>query len=282
MKPFLLTLICITISSGLFAQAPQKMNYQGVARDNAGNVLGNQNIALRLSVLSGSINGTEQYVETQSASTSDLGLFSILIGDGTAVSGAFSEIEWGSTSHFLKVEMDPNGGTNYTLMGTSELVSVPHAFYADKVGSIGQGFESHYGTGSPQFWNSTANNYTSINGLDEIEFTLAEDMTVLFHTNGSASMPVFNAWASISVAIFIDGTMPAEGAEQRLHIVTDDNISTGGSVWSITYPASLSAGTHTVSVKARSNGTQNQGTVGISSNTLYDPKPALQLIFLKN
>ncbi|MFC2175438.1 hypothetical protein ACFLR1_00530 [Bacteroidota bacterium] len=284
MKLLLQVLLSAAICTNLFAQAPNKMNYQGVAHDVNGNVLTNQNIGLRFSILSSSISGPVVYAETQTATTNDVGLFNTQIGNGTPTSGTFSSIDWGSTSHFVKVEMDATGGTSYVLMGTSELLSVPYALYAEKsgdVGTLGQGFESHYGTGTSQFFNPTDNEYASINGLDEIEINLPEDMTVIFHTNGNASLPYWNAWAGMQIALFIDGVKPENGAEQYLDLVTDDNITGGGSIWSFTYPVSLSSGLHTVSVKARSIGSQNQGSAGISNNSLYYPKPTLQIIYLK-
>jgi hypothetical protein len=137
MKSIFQFLLIIVFCSSAIAQSPQKMNYQGVARDNAGNVLANQNIGLRLSVLSGSISGTVEYSETQATSTNDFGLFNIPIGDGTVVSGTFSSINWGNTTHFIQIEMDATGSTNYDLMGTSQLISVPYALYAEESGSIG-------------------------------------------------------------------------------------------------------------------------------------------------
>jgi hypothetical protein len=129
--------------------SPQLMNYQGVARDNGGNVLVNQNIALQLSVISGSIGGAVEYTETQATLTNDFGLFNIEIGGGTVTSGAFSAINWGSASHFLKVELDATGGTSYQEMGTSQLLSVPYAFYAKVSGSAAPGATGPTGPQGP-------------------------------------------------------------------------------------------------------------------------------------
>lgn len=131
----IITLLFLTIT--LFAQAPESFNYQGVARDNGGNVLANQNVGLQLSVLSGSISGTVEYTETHSVTTNGFGLFNVAIGSGTLVSGSFSGIDWGSNSHYLKVEMDPAGGTSYQNLGTSQLLSVPYALYAESSGTGG-------------------------------------------------------------------------------------------------------------------------------------------------
>ncbi len=127
-----LAMILLTVSSlTIFAQAPQALNYQAVARNSTGAILSNQNINLQISVLDGSASGTAQYVERQSTTTNQFGLFSIAIGQGSTVSGTFVSITWGSASKYLKVEMDPAGGNNFVVMGTSQLLSVPYALYAD-------------------------------------------------------------------------------------------------------------------------------------------------------
>lgn len=136
-KPLLLLgALLLAVIMG-FAQAPQQFNYQGVARDNGGNVLANQALGLRLAIRSGSPSGTIVYQETQSATTNQFGLFSIAIGNGSVVSGSISGINWSSNTHYVQVEMDPSGGTSYTDMGASQLLSVPYAMYAESSGSSG-------------------------------------------------------------------------------------------------------------------------------------------------
>ncbi len=137
MKRIALPLLSILLATLAFAQSPESFNYQGVARDNGGNVLANQSIGLRLSILSGSIGGTVEYSETHSVTTSDFGLFNVAIGGGSLVSGSFAGIGWGGDSHYIKVEMDPAGGTSYQNMGTSQLLSVPYALYAENSGTGG-------------------------------------------------------------------------------------------------------------------------------------------------
>ena len=120
-----------------FAQSPQKFNYQGVARDNSGNILPNQNIGLRLSIRQGTPTGTIVFRETHSTSTNQFGLFDIEAGGGTLVSGAFSSIDWSAGPYFFQTEMDANGGSNYLNLGTTQLLSVPYALYAETSGSGG-------------------------------------------------------------------------------------------------------------------------------------------------
>lgn len=121
-----------------FAQAPQAVNYQGVARNTAGTALQNQALGLRMTIHSGTATGPVVYQETFTATTNSFGLYTVQVGRGTPVSGTFNAISWGGTAHFLEVEMDITGGTNYAAAGTSELISVPYALYAETSGN-GQG-----------------------------------------------------------------------------------------------------------------------------------------------
>ncbi len=135
--------IIIIISSSLFffftslAQSPQKFSYQGVARDNSGNILPAQNIGLRLSIRQGTPTGTIIYRETHSTSTNSFGLFDIEAGGGTIISGIFSSIDWSAGPYFFQTEMDVIGGNNYLNLGTTQLLSVPYALYAETSGSGG-------------------------------------------------------------------------------------------------------------------------------------------------
>mgnify|MGYP000344695457 FL=1 len=125
--------IGLLIGLSTFAQSPSKFNYQAVARDGAGDLVTGQAVSVKISILSGSASGTSVYSEDHSPTTNAYGLFNFQIGNGTGASGDISTIDWGSTSHFIKVEMDPAGGTNYAVTSTSELVSVPYAEHANSV-----------------------------------------------------------------------------------------------------------------------------------------------------
>jgi len=133
MKHLSLMVIGLLIGLSTFAQSPSKFNYQAVARDGAGDLVTGQAVSVKISILSGSASGTSVYSEDHSPTTNAYGLFNFQIGNGTGASGDISTIDWGSTSHFIKVEMDPAGGTNYAVTSTSELVSVPYAEHANSV-----------------------------------------------------------------------------------------------------------------------------------------------------
>ena len=114
------------------AQAPQKINFQSILRNSSGEVIGNKSVGLKISILSGSIDGLSVYSETHAKTTDASGLISLQIGNGTVISGIFVNIDWGGASHFIKLEADFSGGSNYVVLGTQELMSVPYAMYASK------------------------------------------------------------------------------------------------------------------------------------------------------
>ena len=136
-----LTKVLSILSFCAFAQAPQGFTYQAVATDNNGLELVEQNISVRVSILSESSTGVEQWIETHSTTTDGFGLFTITIGEGTStgngVQSSFSDIDWGGSEHYLKIEMDVDGGSEYQLLGISQLMSVPYALYAESSGTPG-------------------------------------------------------------------------------------------------------------------------------------------------
>lgn len=127
-KQLLLAILFIT--SFAFSQVPQGISYQAIALNSSGTPVASSNVRVKLSILDTSATGTVLYSETQVKTTNAQGLFNLVIGQGTVVSGTFASINWGTNSKFLKVEMDASGGTNYTLVGTTQLLSVPYALTA--------------------------------------------------------------------------------------------------------------------------------------------------------
>ena len=136
MKRIVAFIVVILFTVSAFAQAPEKMTYQVVIRDSQNKLVKNQSIGMRISVLQGSSSGTAVYVETQNQVSNSNGLVSFEIGSGTVVSGSFSAIDWGNGPFYIKSEADLTGGTSYTIVGTTQLLSVPYALYAKNSGSI--------------------------------------------------------------------------------------------------------------------------------------------------
>jgi hypothetical protein len=118
------------------AQVPKKMSYQAVIRDASSNLISQRNIGMQLSILKDDPNGIPVYIEVQQASTNLNGLVSIQIGKGVKILGDFNSIDWSTGSYYIKTETDPDGGFNYKIIGTSELMSVPYAFYAENSKSV--------------------------------------------------------------------------------------------------------------------------------------------------
>lgn len=144
MKKVLLTVGILLGCHLVSAQAPEKMSYQAVMRNTGGQLLINQNIGVKVSVLQGSSSGTVVYSERLTGTTNTNGLVSLEIGTGTVLSGTFATINWASGNYYLKTETDPTGGTTYSIAGTSQLLSVPYAMYAKTSGSSGGGFTLPY------------------------------------------------------------------------------------------------------------------------------------------
>ncbi|MCX6271665.1 MAG: collagen-like protein, partial [Bacteroidetes bacterium] len=134
MKKYFVVLVCVLSSYIVFSQSPQAFKYQAVTRGIDGNVLVNQHIQMRLSILAGDPNGGVVYSETHNVTTNEFGLVTLNIGGGTVETGEFSAINWGNNTYYLKIEADETGGNNFQWLGTSQLLSVPYALYAAKAG----------------------------------------------------------------------------------------------------------------------------------------------------
>jgi hypothetical protein len=120
----------LLLTASVFAQAPQKMSYQAVIRNNNNALITSTPVGMRISIIQGSIFGAAVYVETQTPNVNANGLVSLEIGTGTVITGTFASINWAAGPYFIKTETDPTGGTTYTISGTNELMSVPYALFS--------------------------------------------------------------------------------------------------------------------------------------------------------
>ncbi len=135
MKKLYTIVIFLLIATTLIAQSPASFKYQAVLRDIRGNVKANTSTSIKIDILTGNATGTAVYTETHSVTTDGYGLINLEIGKGTVTLGTFSGINWGTSTYFVKVTVD---GVE---MGTSQLLSVPYALYAEKAGN---GFNGNY------------------------------------------------------------------------------------------------------------------------------------------
>lgn len=136
MKKIYTLLATVIFSLSIFAQAPEKMSYQAVVRDGSDALVVSSTVGMQISILQTTSSGTAVYVETQTPTTNANGLVSIEVGSGTVVSGDFTTIDWSSDSYFIKTDIDPTGGTSYTISGASQLLSVPYALFAKNSGGV--------------------------------------------------------------------------------------------------------------------------------------------------
>ncbi len=129
-KVLLINVIILFVMSKTAAQAPQKFSYQAVIRNGSNVLVANTTVGVKISILQSSPAGGVVYVERHTPTTNSNGLATFEIGSGTRLSGTITDIEWGNGSYYIKTEVDPTGGTSYSVTGTSQLLSVPYALYA--------------------------------------------------------------------------------------------------------------------------------------------------------
>ncbi|WP_299442978.1 hypothetical protein [uncultured Aquimarina sp.] len=126
MKKLFITVCLLICAISTYAQAPEKFSYQAIIREASDVLVINTNVSIRLSIIEGSATGTTVYSETHNSTTNFAGVISVLVGDGTIISGSLSGIDWGSNSYYIRTETDPTGGTNYDIVGTAQLLSTSY------------------------------------------------------------------------------------------------------------------------------------------------------------
>lgn len=139
MKKILLLLpllLCLRFDLNAQSDPPQGFNYQAVARDASGQVLTHQDIALKITLSSKADSLVKPYTEIHEVKTDGLGLFRLVIGRGQATSGSWDKVPFSSAQIWLHIELDPRGGRTFTLVNSSELMSVPYAFHAATAGHL--------------------------------------------------------------------------------------------------------------------------------------------------
>ena len=133
MKKYITIIFLLFICFNINAQAPQGFNYQATVRNSSGDLVMNQNVYLKFKILQGSQTSVSSYEEVHSLLTDDLGHVSLLIGQGDATTGIFSELDWSLGNYFLSIEIDTGNG--FVAMGTTQFFSVPYALYSESSGS---------------------------------------------------------------------------------------------------------------------------------------------------
>ena len=137
------------------SQMPKAFSYQAVVRDNTGKVVADKQVGVKIEILKGSAESEEVvYSEMLTPKSTKTGTVNLMIGNGNATQ--FAAIDWGGNAHFLRISLSLDGGQNYKVVSTTQMLPVPYALYAEKAGSVVNG-----GTGG--------------NGNAHIDFILLSD-----------------------------------------------------------------------------------------------------------
>jgi hypothetical protein len=242
-----LTILLFLIAFIAKGQSPSAFKYQAVMRGADGTLLMNKNIAVRVSIIQGTAESAATYVETHTATTSSIGVVNLSIGKGTKVSGInFSTIDWSGVESFIKIEMDPAGGSSFILIGTSQLLSVPYALHsntADKATTATVADTANYALRS-----NTADKATTAGIADTAKFargpwTINNFSKGLSYTQGKISLGSSNQ-VSPSM-LFINTPIPTsdETKANGMFIQANDVISRGFPLWLRSNTSSQSFGT---------------------------------------
>ena len=129
MKRVFLGFVIVVMSILAMAQVPQKMNFQALIRNSEDELVTNQTISIKVSVLNNS--NTPVYGESHSVTTNANGVVTLVIGEGTVTNGDFASIDWSTGNYYLETKTDLGGGAA-TISGTTLLLSVPYALYSEK------------------------------------------------------------------------------------------------------------------------------------------------------
>ncbi|WP_298417591.1 hypothetical protein [uncultured Kordia sp.] len=208
MKKTILFIVTLFITLTTFAQSPELINYQAVVRNTDGDLVTEVNVGMRISILQTSATGTAAYTETHTVTTDTNGLLAIMIGGGST-SDDFSAVDWSNGSYFIKTEIDIAGGSNYTIMGTSQLLSVPYALYAKN----GSKF-----TETPNGLEYNGGNITLTQPGATVQLT-SPDGTVYdlgINNNGQLSLPTSNAPSTTPTQLYLYGSFNGWDASTAL------------------------------------------------------------------
>jgi len=229
-------LIALAIST-IKAQTPQAFKYQAVVRNNAGEILQNQEVGVRISIHDATAGGAIVYQETFTDTTNQFGLVNLEIGTGSPTIGTFTGIDWSANSKFIETEIDPAGGTTYVSMGTSELLAVPYALFSDRSKDAPwekSGDDIYFNDGNVGIGTSTPSSILHVAG----DMRIDENSPYLNFYSGVTQLGFLGIWTNNDMNL-INKTSSGSlkfGTKQmeRMRIDSSGNIGIG-----VTSPASM-------------------------------------------
>ena len=126
-------IVCLMFAMVATVEAQNSFAYQAVIRTAKGELVSNQEIGMQFSLI---YNNKVVYCETQKPTTNQYGNVQVEVGKGQKVSGDFAAVPWSTMQVMMRIEADPNGGTNYIDLGTIQLQPAPYAMYAPAAGAV--------------------------------------------------------------------------------------------------------------------------------------------------
>jgi len=193
MKHLFTFLFFATLTANIWAQSPDQMSYQAIIRDADNHLVQDANITMQISIIQGSASGTVEYLETHDATTNSNGLVTVQIGAGTTTDD-FSAIDWATGPYFIKSETDPAGGTDYTIVNTSELLSVPYALHATTAENIA-------GSAASDITAADIDNLSNLSGVNSGDQTISRTGLIVTLTNGGMFKDSINTQSLSDVII---------------------------------------------------------------------------------
>ncbi len=178
MKRIYTILVAVLLTASVFAQAPQKMTYQAVVRDDNSTLITSTQVGIEINIYQGSTTGTLVYTETQTPTTNENGLLTIEIGGQTG----FDTITWANGPYFLETNIDITGGSTYTITGVSQLLTVPYALHAKTAETITGGITE------------TDPVFTAWDKSTGISITESQITDLQHFTNADETDPIYSAW----------------------------------------------------------------------------------------
>jgi len=127
--------LCLFFNIYLFAQTPQAFPYQGLALDKEGKAITNQIIGIQINIHRDRHNGEIIYGEYHFPTTTSDGHFNVAVGRGIETTKDFKDIYWGYDRHFISLSIDPINDGLFQFVGSTEILSVPYAFFAYQSGN---------------------------------------------------------------------------------------------------------------------------------------------------
>tara|TARA_B110000285_G_scaffold118929_1_gene134712 strand:- start:1007 stop:2380 length:1374 start_codon:yes stop_codon:yes gene_type:complete len=217
MKKYILLILLLVVIFSVNAQVPQGFNYQATVRNSSGDLVMNQNVYFKFNILQGSQTAVPGYVEIHYVPTDDLGQVTLVIGQGSASTGVFAEIDWSLGSYYLGIEIDTNTGNGYIAMGTTQFFSVPYALYSESSGSsVGSNLPDGINDGNILIWDSSTSSWivsTGNNNSTNIEIITGEINNITPFGASTSGVITSDGGSSITAKGIVWDTSPDPGTD---------------------------------------------------------------------